>query len=79
MGLCVKIVHLCLTWHVKMGYNGRMFTDAVSFILRICLIAVFWFVVWKYVEPTTQRMRIFRAALLVAGLLVILVMVRITA
>ena len=66
-----------LTLHVKMGYNKNMLINTVSFFLRICLIAVFWFVVWKYIEPKTQRMRIFRAALLVLGLLVILAMVRI--
>ena len=75
----VKIGYLGLTWDVKMGYNQFMLTNMISFILRICLIAVFWFVVWKYIEPRTQRMRIFRAALLVLGLLVILAMVRITA
>jgi len=55
-----------------------MLTNIISFILRISLIAVFWFFVWKYVEPRTQRMRILRAALLVLGLLIILAMVRIT-
>jgi hypothetical protein len=69
--------HFFLTWRVKMGYNETMLINTVSFILRVCLIAIFWFVVWKYIEPKTQRMRIFRAALLVLGLLVILVMVRI--
>jgi hypothetical protein len=55
-----------------------MFIDVISLILRTCLIAVFWFFVWRYIEPRTQRMRILRAALLVLGLLVILAMVRVT-
>jgi len=55
-----------------------MLTNTISFILRICLIGIFCFCVWRYIEPRTQSMRILRAALLVLGLLVILAVVRIT-
>jgi len=67
-----------LTWHVKMGYNEYMLSDAISAILRICLVASFWFCVWRYVEPRTQLRRIIRAALLVLGMLVILAVIRIS-
>ena len=70
--------NIYLTWHGKIGYNHFMFTDLISFILRVSLIAVFWFFVWQYIEPKTQLMRILRAALLVVGLLIIMAMVRIT-
>jgi hypothetical protein len=48
----------------------------MSFILQIWLIAAFWAVVWRFVEPRTQAMRILRAALLVLGLLGILALSR---
>lgn len=67
-----------MTWNDKIGYNEAMLTDLISFILRTCLIVVFWFFIWKYIEPKTQMMRILRAALLVVGLLIIMAMVRIT-
>jgi len=55
-----------------------MLANTISFILRICLIGILCFCVWRYIEPRTQSMRILRAALLVLGLLVILAVVRIT-
>jgi membrane protein DedA with SNARE-associated domain len=67
-----------LTLRVKMGYNIFMFANAVSFVLRLCLIAAVWAFIWRFVEPRTQRMRILRAALLVLGLLFVLGVVRIT-
>lgn len=54
-----------------------MFTDFVSLILRISLIAALWAFVWKLLEPRTQLMRILRAAVLLLGLLGILVILRI--
>ena len=55
-----------------------MFRNVIFFILRISLIAALWASVWKLIEPKTQLMRILRAALLVLGLLVILVMLKAT-
>jgi len=55
-----------------------MFRNLIFFILRISLIAALWAFVWKLIEPKTQLMRILRAALLVLGLLVILVMLKAT-
>jgi hypothetical protein len=67
-----------LTSYVKMGYYMTMFTDFVSLILRISLIAALWAFVWKVLEPRTQLMRILRAAVLLLGLLGILVVLRMT-
>ena len=61
-----------------MGYYMTMFTDFVSFVLRISLIVALWAFVWKLLEPRTQLMRILRAAVLLLGLLGILVILRIT-
>jgi len=58
-----------LTWDVKIGYNVRMVRDVLSFVLRIGLIVGLWGLVWSFVEPKTQAMRILRAALLVLALL----------
>jgi len=55
-----------------------MFTDFISFILRISLIAALWAFVWKLLEPRTQLMRILRAAVLLLGLLGVLVVLRMT-
>jgi hypothetical protein len=55
-----------------------MFTDFISFILRISLIVALWVFVWKILEPRTQLMRILRAAVLLLGLLGILVVLRMT-
>ncbi len=67
-----------LTLSVKMGYYMTMFTDFISFILRISLIVVLWVFVWKILEPRTQLMRILRAAVLLLGLLGVLVVLRMT-
>jgi len=56
-----------------------VFRNFISFILRIWLIVALWALIWRFVEPRTQLMRILRAALLLLGLLVILALVRITA
>jgi len=68
-----------LTSLVKIGYNVSVFRNFISFILRIWLIVALWALIWRFVEPRTQLMRILRAALLLLGLLVILALVRITA
>jgi len=67
-----------LTSGVKLGYYMTMFTDFISFILRISLIVVLWTFVWRLLEPRTQLMRILRAAVLILGLLGILVVLRMT-
>ena len=53
-----------------------MFTDFISFILRISLIVALWVFVWKILEPRTQLMRILRAVVLLLGLLGIQVVLR---
>jgi hypothetical protein len=55
-----------------------MFGSIISFLLRMGLIAALWVFVWRLVEPRTQLMRILRAAVLLAGLLGILAVLRIT-
>jgi hypothetical protein len=70
--------HFLLDGNVKIGYYRHMFRSIVFFVLRISLIAALWAFVWKFIEPKTQLMRIFRAALLVLGLLVVLAMLKIT-
>jgi len=74
----VKMDKKHLTSSVKMGYYMTMFTDFISFILRISLIVALWAFVWKLLEPRTQLMRILRAAVLLLGLLGILVVLRMT-
>jgi len=68
----------CLTQSVKMGYNKFMFAKTLLIVLRIWLIAAVWILIWRFVEPKTQTMRVLRAALLLVCLLVILAAVRIT-
>jgi hypothetical protein len=55
-----------------------MFISILCFVLRLSLIIAFWVFVWKLVEPRTQLMRIFRAALLLVGFLGILALLRVT-
>ena len=74
----VKMDSFRLTSGVKLGYYMTMFTDFISFILRISLIVVLWTFVWRLLEPRTQLMRILRAAVLILGLLGILVVLRMT-
>lgn len=61
-----------LTFCVKIGYYGFMLINFIACVLRISLIAVCWSFAWRYVKPTTQLMRIARAAILVVFLLVIM-------
>jgi hypothetical protein len=70
--------HYLIDINVKIGYYNYMFRSLVLFVLRISLIAALWASVWKFIEPKTQLMRVLRAALLVLGLLIILVMLKIT-
>ena len=67
-----------LDLRVKIGYYVCMIRDIIFFVLRILLIIAIWAFVWKLIEPKTQLMRIFRAALLVLGLLVVLSILKIT-
>jgi len=46
-----------------------MAREVISFILRIGLVIGLWGLVWSFVEPRTQAMRVLRAALLVLALL----------
>ena len=55
-----------------------MLGDIISFILRIVLIVALWLFVWRFVEPRTRLMRVFRAALLVIFLLAVLVVLRVS-
>ena len=55
-----------------------MLGDIISFILRILLVVALWLFVWRFVEPRTQLMRVFRAALLVLFFLVVLVVLRVS-
>lgn len=50
----------------------------ISFVLRITLVVTLCQLVWRFVEPRTQLMRVLRAALLVLTLLGILVVLRVT-
>jgi hypothetical protein len=68
---------LCLTFYVKMGYNALMFGNILHFFLRLLLVAAVCGFVWHFVEPKTQLMRIFRAALLLLALLGTLAVIRI--
>ncbi len=55
-----------------------MNVNIISFLLRILLVVVLWFFVWRFIEPKTQLMRILRAALLVLCLLGVLAVLKIT-
>ncbi len=55
-----------------------MFKDLLSLILRISLIVAVWAFVWRLLEPRTQLMRIFRAVVLLLGLLGVLFVLRMT-
>ena len=55
-----------------------MLGDIISFILRIVLIVALWLFVWRFIEPRTQLMRVFRATLLVIFLLAVLVVLRVS-
>ena len=73
----VKIGKLSLTCDLKIGYNMAMVRDIISFVLRIGLIVGLWGLVWSFVEPKTQALRILRATLLVLGLLGVWAVLRI--
>jgi len=73
-----KMGNFILDTNVKIEYYRYMFRSLIFFVLRISLIAALWASIWKFIEPKTQLMRVLRAALLVLGLLVILVMLKIT-
>lgn len=53
-----------------------MLMDVFTFILRIGILLSFSIFVFKWIEPKTQTHRIFRAALLAAGFLAILVVMK---
>jgi len=72
------MVNFLLDLIVKMRYFTLMVGGAIHFILRILLIALIWFFVWRFVEPRTQLLRILRAALLMLSLLAALAFIKIT-
>ena len=72
----VKMGYLYLTCHGNMGYIGGMLVDFIVFVLRLLLTATICGFIWTLVKPATQFMRIVRAALLVACLLLVLVAMR---
>jgi len=72
-----KIGKFNLTFFVKMGYNTPMFGGILSFFSRLLLVAAIFGIVWRFVEPRTQLMRILRAALLLLALLGTLAVIRI--
>ena len=74
----VKVGSFCLTLRVKIGYNGPVLANLTIFIMRICLIGALWAFLWRLIRPSSQRMRILRAALLVCGLLALLAAMRTT-
>jgi hypothetical protein len=55
-----------------------MLGSMTDFVLRIILIAALWALIWRLVEPKTQRMRILRAVLLLLCLSAILAVLTIT-
>jgi hypothetical protein len=74
----VKIDKYFLTSPDKMGYNYVMLTNIISFFIRMILIAALCVFIWGLIEPKTQLARVFRAALLMLGMLAILAVVRFT-
>ena len=77
--LYVKMGNLRLTPPAIIGYNNGMLRSFLSLALRISLIAAIWLLVWRLIRPRTQLMRILRAAFLLACLLVVLALLRVTA
>ena len=59
-----------------MGYIGVMLADVLLFVFRLLLTAAICGFAWSVVKPTSQSMRILRAALLVLCLLVALGLLR---
>lgn len=68
----VKIGNLRLTSPVKIGYNGQMNHNIITFFLRLVFVACVWLLAWRLTQPRTQPGRVFRAAVLTIGLLAIL-------
>ncbi|OHB79025.1 MAG: hypothetical protein A2Z25_12180 [Planctomycetes bacterium RBG_16_55_9] len=67
-----------LDFDVKIGYHSNMFLDIAHLVLRIALIVTIWAFIWRFVQPSTQLMRVLRAALLVLALLGALAVMRMT-
>jgi hypothetical protein len=53
-----------------------MAEGVISFLLRLGLILAVWMFVWNLGSPKTQRLGIFRAAILVIALMAVLALVR---
>ena len=54
-----------------------MLLNILYFLLRMGIIMAFSIFVWKFIKPQTQGTRILRAALLAAGLLMMLAVLRV--
>jgi membrane-bound ClpP family serine protease len=54
-----------------------MLEHFLSFALRVWLMVGLWALIWWFVKPSTQFMRIIRAALIVVGFLGVLVVLKI--
>lgn len=50
--------------------------QAIEFILRVMLVAIIWFGLWKWMTPRNRLERVVRLILLVGGLLGILFLLR---
>lgn len=55
-----------------------MLRSILFFALRLSLVVAIWAFLWRYLEPTTQLMRILRAALLLLCLLGVMAVVKLT-
>jgi hypothetical protein len=76
--IAVKIERIDLTCRGKIGYNAFMFVRAMSFVMRMLMVAAIWVFVWRLVEAKTRAMRILRAALLLICLLGVLAVLKTT-
>ena len=55
-----------------------MFREALSFVLRLGLVVGLWGLIWSFVQPKTQLLRVVRALLLVLGLLFVWAVLSVT-
>ena len=74
----VNMSSFLLDFGVKIGYYAGMFLGIAHFVLRLALVVTIWAFIWRSMKPSTQLMRILRAALLVLSMLGALAVMRIT-
>ncbi|MBP8303540.1 MAG: hypothetical protein KBE04_05365 [Phycisphaerae bacterium] len=53
-----------------------MVLDLAFILVRAILVAAVWVLVWRFIEPRTQLLRVLRLAVFVACLLVVLAAMR---